>query len=65
MITQEECIRRFKEKHGDKYDYSKVIYKGQQIPVMIYCKKCENLFCEECLDEYLSTKDKYRRIKGG
>ena len=40
MISQEECIRRFKERHGDKYDYSKVIYKGQQVPVMIYCKKC-------------------------
>ena len=26
------------------------------------CNNCHNLFCEECLDEYLSTKDKYRRI---
>jgi len=28
----------------------------------IECNNCHNLFCEECLDEYLNTKDKYRRI---
>ena len=26
------------------------------------CNNCHNLFCEECLDEYLSTKEQYRRL---
>ena len=26
------------------------------------CSGCSNLFCEECLNHYLSTKDEYRRI---
>ena len=26
------------------------------------CKSCNNLFCEECINSYISTKDKYRRL---
>lgn len=36
-ITQAECIARFKNAHGDKYDYSKVVYKGQYTKVCIIC----------------------------
>ena len=36
-LTTEEFIRRAKEIHGDKYDYSKVVYKGVDTPVTIIC----------------------------
>ena len=26
------------------------------------CSECHNLFCEECINEYLTTKEKFRRI---
>lgn len=32
-------IKRSKEKHGNKYDYSLVEYKNNRIPVKIICKK--------------------------
>lgn len=35
--TKEEFIRRAKLAHGDKYDYSKVDYKGTKVPVEIIC----------------------------
>jgi very-short-patch-repair endonuclease len=37
-LSQEVIINRFKEIYGDKYDYSKVIYKGINEPVTIICK---------------------------
>lgn len=36
-MTQEEFLRLAKEKHGDKYDYSKTIFKGTHQPVVIIC----------------------------
>ena len=36
-LTIEDFIRKAKEVHGDKYDYSKVIYKGVDTPVTIIC----------------------------
>jgi len=36
-LTQEEFIRRAREKHGDKYDYSKVRYVNASTPVTIVC----------------------------
>ena len=33
----EEFIRKAREVHGDKYDYSKVVYKGALIKVTIIC----------------------------
>ena len=35
--TKEEFIRRAKLVHDDKYDYSKVDYKGTKVPVEIIC----------------------------
>jgi len=35
--TTEEFINRAKEIHGDKYDYSKVVYKGKKEHVTIIC----------------------------
>ena len=37
--TQEEILLMFKEKHGDKYDYSKVEYNGIMNKVCIICKE--------------------------
>lgn len=36
-ITQEEFIKRLREIHGDKYDYSKVEYVNLKTPVCIIC----------------------------
>ena len=36
-ITQEEFLKRAKEIHGDKYDYSKVVYTGSKNEVCIIC----------------------------
>lgn len=37
-LTTEEFIRRAKEVHGDKYDYSLVDYNGEKVKVKIVCK---------------------------
>lgn len=37
--TQEQCITDFIRVHGDKYDYSDVVYKWNKIPVNVICKK--------------------------
>lgn len=36
-LTKEDFIKRSREIHGDKYDYSKVEYKGKDINVCIIC----------------------------
>lgn len=36
-LTQEEFIEKAKEKHGNKYDYSKVKYVNNHTPVTIIC----------------------------
>lgn len=38
-ISQEEYIRRCREIHGDKYDYSKTTYLSMTAPVTIICPK--------------------------
>jgi len=38
-LTTSEFIEKSKEKHGDKYDYSKVDYKRNRDEVTITCKK--------------------------
>lgn len=39
MKSQENVIKDFIKIHGNKYDYSKVIYKGNNTNVKIICKK--------------------------
>lgn len=36
-LTQEDFIRRAKEVHGDKYDYSKVEYVNNRVKVSVIC----------------------------
>lgn len=38
-LNTEEYIRRAKEVHGDKYDYSETSYKSSRDPVKIICKE--------------------------
>ena len=38
-LSQEEVILEFKKVHGDRYDYSKVIYTKSSAPVEIRCVK--------------------------
>lgn len=38
-LTQEEVIARFREVHGDRYDYSKVVYIDCRTKVEIICKE--------------------------
>ena len=42
MMTKEEFIEKAKKVHGDKYDYSKVEYKGNKTKVCIICPNMEN-----------------------
>ncbi len=37
--TQEEVIESFKKVHGDRYDYSRVVYAGSNSKVIIGCKE--------------------------
>jgi very-short-patch-repair endonuclease len=55
--TQEQFIQEAIEKHGDKYDYSKVDYKSTNTKVIITCKEhsydfeqtpCSHLKCQGC-----------------
>lgn len=76
-LTQEEVIKRFKEVHGDKYDYSKVIYKGRHQKVTIICNTCglefdqsvnshlEGNGCSRCAHCYKPTTEEFieRAIK--
>lgn len=38
-IDQKEIIRRFKTRHGDKYDYSKTVYVNNRTLLIITCPK--------------------------
>lgn len=42
--TKDDFITKAKEIHGDKYDYSKVVYKNSKTKVTILCKECGNEF---------------------
>jgi hypothetical protein len=36
-LTLDECLSRFSKAHGERYDYSKVAYKGYETKVTIIC----------------------------
>jgi len=36
-LTQGAVVARFRETHGNKYDYSKVEYRGTKVPVTVVC----------------------------
>jgi very-short-patch-repair endonuclease len=43
MVTF-QIIQKAKHIHGDKYNYSKVIYKNSKTPIIIICNTCGNEF---------------------
>ena len=43
-LTTEEFIRRAREVHGDKYDYSQSIYVDAKTPLLIKCNTCGTIF---------------------
>ena len=60
--TQDEVIKKFVERHGDKYDYSKVKYTGSKNKLCIICPRhgefsqhADNHYrygCKKCSNEY-------------
>lgn len=37
LLTKDKLISQFNEVHGNKFDYSRVVYKGDEVPVLIIC----------------------------
>ena len=76
-LTTEEFIKKAREKHGDKYDYSKVEYNGGKNKVCIICKKdCHGEFyqrptihlqgygCSKCSEKAnLTTEEFIKKAK--
>jgi len=54
QTTQKEYIKKCKEAHGDRYDYSKVEYKGKYSKVKIRCIKHDYLFTQIAETHYKS-----------
>ena len=75
MLTTEEFIKKAREVHGDKYDYSKVEYVNSTTKVCIICPKhgeftqspkkhiagqgCEKCFRESLAKRYSMGRDKF------
>ena len=75
--TLEQIIGEFKNKHGDKFDYSRVVYTNIDTPVEIICPK-HGLFkstpynhtkskhgCLKCGIKNYITLDELKRTSGG
>lgn len=43
-LSNEEFIEKAKEKHGDRYDYSKTNYLGARVKVIIICPKHKSFY---------------------
>ena len=43
-LTTEEFIKRAKEVHGDRYDYSETVYVNSRTKIKIFCKTCQEYF---------------------
>jgi hypothetical protein len=46
-LTTEELIKKDRQKHGDKYDYSTSIYIEAKVKIEILCKTCGKLFYQQ------------------
>lgn len=68
--STEEIIERFKKKHGNRYDYSLVDYKGSDCYVSIICKKhgvfeqrvdqhAKGNNCPRCAKRYKPTNEEF------
>lgn len=55
-ISYEDFLKRVKEIHGDKYDYSLVEYKNMKTKIRIQCNKCKFIFERTPENHILSKK---------
>ena len=74
-LTTEEFIKKAKEIHRDKYDYSKAEYSGSKIKICIICPKHGEFWqipnahlngqgCPECSNtKKLTTEEFIKRAK--
>ena len=73
-LSQEEVLKRFEKVHGDKYDYSKVEYCGNNKKVEIICPIHNSFFmkplyifegsgCPKCASKGLTTNEIIDRFK--
>lgn len=64
----EHIIKRFKDVHGDRYDYSLVEYKNSKTKVKIICKEhgvfeqtpekhCSKQGCPKCNNKNVTTEE--------
>ena len=77
-LTTQDCIKRAKEKHFNKYDYSKFIYNGYDVKSCIICPEHGEFWqtphahllgcgCPKCCRLYQTTEDfieKAREVHG-
>ena len=68
-LTREQFIEKCIKTHGDKYDYSKTVYKAMREPVNVFCKihkteftqtaydHCRKTGCPKCNGGVMLTKD--------
>ncbi len=61
----EKIIERFKNKWGDSFDYSKVVYNGYHEKVKIFCRKHNNWFWQtpECHLKFNGCKECSKELK--
>lgn len=74
-ISQDEFLRRCTARHGDKYDYSKVVYLGSDKKVVVVCSKhgdfsqsatnhAQGQGCPKCRKNHnLNAKDFIKRAR--
>lgn len=43
-LTTKQFINRAKQKHGNKFDYSLAVYKGNKLKVKLICNNCNGTF---------------------
>lgn len=48
ILTQEECLQQFVEAHGDRYDYSRVVYGGDKSKVEVICRVHGSFWTSPC-----------------
>ena len=72
-FPQDQFIKKLKEVFGDKYDYSKVVYKNSQTPVEIICPEHGSFFkapfhllkgkgCPKCKGYYSDLEERKERF---
>lgn len=57
-IGKEEFLQRAQARFGDRYDYSKIVYKSYKTPIKIRCR-------EHPVKEITITPEKHLQTTGG